>query len=219
MAKPSEKKKDFFWISYADLMTSLFFVMLVLFVLFYTMQNSSISQLEDQKKQLQADSLELAKIKEIERALENINPRYFIYKKEYKKHILNINVGFRTGSSNMYDMDEATRIEIRDAGSSLQHLMNSLPTNDNVKYLIVIEGQASRDGASVNDDLSYNRAIALRNFWFGLNPNLNNVLPNCEVIIAGSGQYGVPRQLPDIPPANQRFLITIIPKIGELKRK
>jgi hypothetical protein len=57
----------------------------------------------------------------------------------------------------------------------------------------------------------------LRNFWFGDNPDLNTVLPNCEVIIAGSGQYGVPREQPDIPPNNQRFMITIIPKIGNIK--
>ena len=40
MAKSNEKKRDFFWLSYSDLMTSLFFVMLVLFVLVYTMERN-----------------------------------------------------------------------------------------------------------------------------------------------------------------------------------
>jgi outer membrane protein OmpA-like peptidoglycan-associated protein len=219
MSRLAEKKKDFFWLSYADLMTSLFFVMLVLFVLVYTMQSTMIAELDAKNKELKAAKEELDKINEIKKSLENIDSTYFVYSKEYKKHILNIKVGFQTNSSSMLDMNETTRIQIRDAGSALKQLMNTLPTADNVKYLIVIEGQASRDGAAINDELSYKRAIALRNFWFGWNPNLNSVLPNCEVVIAGSGQYGVPREQPDNPPKNQRFLITIIPKIGELKKK
>jgi hypothetical protein len=43
-------------------------------------------------------------------------------------------------------------------------------------------------------------------------------LRNCEIIIAGSGVKGIPRTLPDIAPANQRFLITIVPKIGQMKK-
>lgn len=218
MAKSNEKKRDFFWLSYSDLMTSLFFVMLVLFVLVYTMQNKTIGELNEKNKTLNAAKEELDKINEIRESLENIDGKYFIYNETYKKHILNISVGFKTGSANMMDMSKNVRDQLRDAGKSLEKLMKSLPTNQNIRYLLVIEGQASRDGAPINDELSYRRAIALRNFWFGLNPNLNNVLPNCEVVIAGSGQYGVPRDLPDIPPANQRFLITIIPKIGEMNK-
>jgi hypothetical protein len=216
MAKSNEKKRDFFWLSYSDLMTSLFFVMLVLFVLVYTMQNKMIGELNEKNKILKAAKEELDKINEIRNSLENIDSNYFIYNNEHKKHILNIKVAFNTNSANMLDMNERIRIQLRDAGLSLQKLMNSLPIDRNIKYLLVIEGQASKDGASINDELSYRRAISLRNFWFGLKPNLNNVLPNCEVIIAGSGQYGIPREQPDIPPSNQRFLITIIPKIGEI---
>ena len=218
MAKSNEKKRDFFWLSYSDLMTSLFFVMLVLFVLVYTMQNKMIGELNEKNKILNAAKEELDKINEIRKSLENIDSQYFIYSSEHKKHILNIKVAFNTNSANMLDMNESIRAQLRKAGHSLQRLMRTLPTDQNVKYLLVIEGQASRDGAAINDELSYRRAISLRNFWFGLNPNLNNVLPNCEIVIAGSGQYGVPRDLPDIPPANQRFLITIIPKIGEMNK-
>jgi hypothetical protein len=218
MAKSNEKKRDFFWLSYSDLMTSLFFVMFVLFVLVYTMQNKTIGELNDKNKTLNTAKEELDKINEIRESLENIDGKYFIYNETYKKHILNISVGFKTGSANMMDMNKDVRDQLKDAGQSLEKLMKSLPTNQNIRYLLVIEGQASRDGALINDELSYRRAIALRNFWFGLNPDLNNVLPNCEVVIAGSGQYGVPRDLPDIPPANQRFLITIIPKIGEMNK-
>lgn len=219
-----KRKNNLFWLSYSDLMTSLFFVMLVLFVLvFVIMQNktnaleNTVGTLEETQDSLKVALQEYDKINEIRKSLENIDNEYFIYDKDYKKHILNIPVSFRTNSSNMLDISEETRIKIRDAGKSLEKLMNLLPQDENIKYLLVIEGQASKDGAAINDELSYNRAIALRDFWFGKNPNLNDVLPNCEIIIAGSGQYGVPREKPDIPPANQRFLITIIPKIGEIE--
>jgi hypothetical protein len=118
----------------------------------------------------------------------------------------------------MLDLKLETRLKIRIAGKVLERILrDSLPTDQNIKYLLVIEGQASKDNAPINDELSYSRAISLRNFWFGSKPNMNKVLPNCEVIIAGSGQYGVPRDTPDIPPKNQRFMITVIPKIGNIR--
>jgi len=212
-----KRKNNLFWLSYSDLMTSLFFVMLVLFVLVFSIMQHKANKLEDVNKSLAVKAAELDKINEIRKSLENIDNNYFIYNKEYKKHILNIQVSFKTNSANMLDMDIKTREQIHNAGKSLENLMKTLPQEANIRYLLVIEGQASKDNAAINDELSYNRAIALRDFWFGKKPNLNQVLPNCEVVIAGSGQYGVPREKPDIPPANQRFLITIIPKIGEIE--
>lgn len=44
----NSKKTDFFWPSYTDLMTSLFFIMLVLFVLVFTKQSRQIKDLERQ---------------------------------------------------------------------------------------------------------------------------------------------------------------------------
>ncbi len=35
----SKNNKDYFWLSYADLMTSLFFIMLVLFVLVFSIMH------------------------------------------------------------------------------------------------------------------------------------------------------------------------------------
>jgi hypothetical protein len=84
----------------------------------------------------------------------------------------------------------------------------------NIKYLLVVEGQASKDGWSGNDDLSFHRAQALVYLWKVSGLGLEKI-KNLEIVIAGSGEKGIPRILPDNPPANQRFLITIMPKIGE----
>jgi hypothetical protein len=221
-----KRKNNLFWLSYSDLMTSLFFVMLVLFVLVFSIMQhkanklgETVTELGETKDSLLVALKEYDRIEKIKKSLENIDNNYFSYNQKYKKHILNIEVRFDRNSADMLDMDITTREKIRNAGKSLENLMKTLPQEDNIRYLLVIEGQASKDNAAINDELSYNRAIALRDFWFGEKPDLNNVLPNCEVVIAGSGQYGVPREKPDIPPANQRFLITIIPKIGEIENE
>jgi hypothetical protein len=211
MAKSNEKKRDFFWLSYSDLMTSLFFVMLVLFVLVYTMQNKMISELGEKGR-------ELDRIKEIEKTVNNIDTAYFKYDEENKKHILNMQFLFITGSSDISTIIPDKRNELINAGNVIKQLILKYPEEENIKYLIVVEGQASKDNWTGNDDLSYHRAQSLIKYWEQNNIGLDK-LKNCEIVIAGSGEKGIPRIMPDIGTANQRFLITIVPKIGQIKKE
>jgi hypothetical protein len=211
MSKSNEKNRDFFWLSYSDLMTSLFFVMLVLFVLVYTMQNKMIGELGEKGR-------ELDKIKEIEKTVNSIDTAYFKYDIENKKHILNMQFLFPRGSDDISSIIPDKRNDLIKAGNIIKKLILKYPEKDNIKYLIVIEGQASKDNWPGNDDLSYHRAQSLIKFWEQNDIGLNK-LKNCEVIIAGSGERGIPRTQPDIGNANQRFLITIVPKIGKMKSK
>lgn len=212
MAKSNEKKRDFFWLSYSDLMTSLFFVMLVLFVLVYSMQNIIIGRLGEKGD-------ELDRIKDIEKAVNNIDKRYFEYDSVNKKHILKMNFLFLPkGSSDINTIVPDKRKELLEAGYIIKKLILKYPEEENIKYFIVIEGQASKDGWTGNDDLSYHRAQSLIKFWEQNNVGLDK-LKNCEIVIAGSGEKGIPRTQPDIGNANQRFLITIVPKIGQIKKK
>jgi hypothetical protein len=211
MSKSNEKNRDFFWLSYSDLMTSLFFVMLVLFVLVYTMQNKMIGELGEKGR-------ELDKIKEIEKTINNIDTAYFKYDTENKKHILNMQFLFPRGSDDISSIIPDKRLDLIKAGNIIKRLILKYPEKENIKYLIVIEGQASKDNWPGNDDLSYHRAQSLIKFWEQNDIGLNK-LKSCEVIIAGSGERGIPRTQPDIGNANQRFLITIVPKIGKMKSK
>ena len=86
-----------------------------------------------------------------------------------------------------------------------------------VSYLLIIEGQASRETPPYprNNELSYERALALFNLWFpkqvGEYTNLNFFNLPCEVVIAGAGDMdGKPRE--DDNASNQRFLIQLMPK-------
>jgi hypothetical protein len=204
------KKESFFWTSYSDLMTSLFFVMLLLFVLTIISLRNTLIRIEGDRK---ATEQQLNKIREIEAAVSSIDPTWFRYDSVHKKHILKINVAFHTGSADMGDISEETKNSLVQAGNSIHEFLDST-SKSGVKYLLIIEGQASRDNYPLNDELSYQRALALSGFW--KERGLDFRADSCELIISGSGQSGVLRAQPDNASntANQRFLIHVIPKPG-----
>ena len=200
-------KKSFFWASYADLMSSLFFIMLVLFVLTVIML----------QKQVKATEAEINKIKEIQNAISNIDSTYFAYNAEHKKHILKIDVGFQTNSADITDISIETRHQLLNAGKAINQFIKNACQKYNAQYLLIIEGQASKDNFIRNNELSYERALALVNFWKNYGVLFNP--EQCEVIISGSGQDGTLRIQPDVAGnvKNQRFLIHILPKPGVIK--
>lgn len=207
-------KRSYFWASYADLMSSLFFIMLVLFVLTVVMLQKQMKEIDDIRKATEA---EINKIKEIQNAISNIDSTYFVYNAEHKKHILKIDVGFQTNSANIIDIDENTRLQLLNAGKAINRFIDEACKKYKAQYLLIIEGQASKDNFIRNNELSYERALALVNYW-----KYNGVFFNpkqCEVIISGSGQDGTLRIQPDVAGnvKNQRFLIHILPKPGVIK--
>ena len=208
-----EKKESYFWASYADLMTSLFFIMLVLFVITIALLQRQINEVE---KQRAATEKQLDKINEVEKATQNIDPKYFQYRPEYKKHILRIEVKFNTGSSTMLDMPLKTLEDLKDAGQSIEKLIATY-SKDYIQYLLIIEGQASKDLYTRNYELSYERALALKKFW---GKNDIEFGDNCEVLISGSGDgelSGTDFMRESLEGNNQRFLIHIIPKYGTIE--
>jgi hypothetical protein len=216
MGKSNEKKRDFFWLSYSDLMTSLFFVMLVLFVLVYTMQAKLIG---DQK----AKADELDEIHRIQEALDNLDKKYFILDERNKRYKLKTDISFDGNSFNILDIPFNLRNDLLKAGQNIYNLMEKLTAeNPNVNYLLIIEGntQRSQDNFKNMPDvgyiLSYNRSLSLVNYWSknGLNFRKFN---NCEILIAGSGYFGKSRE--NSEGENRKFTIQITPKIGDLKKK
>ena len=223
------RKESFFWTSYSDLMTSLFFVMLLLFVLVFVLfRNKMVEMDENQKKIVQLEAsinllkgeirtteAQLNKIKEIEESVKNIDQNYFEYDPDFRRHTLrNIRVSFRQASSNINNIPLAERNRLLDAGRAIKRFVNeAVSRNPEIKYLLIVEGQASRDAYRRNFELSYERALALVKYWKnnGLNFNDNN----CELIISGSGTESLFR-IQGNEAANQRFVIHIIPKTGEI---
>jgi outer membrane protein OmpA-like peptidoglycan-associated protein len=207
-----QKKESFFWTSYSDLMTGLFFVMLLLLVLTIVLLHRRMAEIESERK---ATREQLEKIREVEEAVKNIDSKYFVYNEQYKRHTLNIEVSFEIQSSNIYDIPQTKLNQLIEAGKSIRKFVNdAIGKNRNVKYLLIVEGQSSKDNYGRNYELSYERALALVRYW-----SQNGILfdaHSCEVIISGSGQASPFRVQPDSwnNKANQRFVIHIIPKHG-----
>lgn len=218
----SEKKnKSFFWASYADLMTSLFFVMLMLFVVAVVELNKRNGELSDMNESITIEnerlSMQLNKAKEIENATTGLESTYFEYLREYKKHKLTIDVSFNTYEWEIKtNCSKDTQKRLEEAGKAVKSFVDSTTSlYPGIQYLLIIEGQASKDSYEKNYQLSYERALSLKKFWEEKNILFTD--KNCEVLICGSGDgrlsgTGLMRETNE--KLNQRFLIHILPKPG-----
>jgi len=211
------RKDSLFWTSYSDLMTSLFFIMLVLFIVAIiamsrALQNENRLRVDNEKQ--------LEKIREIEKSIQNIDSVWFEYNEIHKKHVLKIDVSFDTGQSDITNIPIDTREELYKAGLAIDKFLKKAKSEfgESVNYLLIIEGQASNDGYSRNFELSYERALSLYRY-LQKNRQLDLKRENCEVLICGSGTEGNMRSYPDNAgnKKNQRFLIHILPKPGVIK--
>ena len=194
-------------------MTSLFFIMLTLFVLAIALLHREVVQIG---KDRDATEAELKKINEIRTAVQSIDSTYFSYDPTYKKHILKTDVKFRKGSADINDLDQETKDELLIVRDRIKDFLDDLIAKDRqASYLLIIEGQASKDNYFYNNQLSYDRALSLFKYWFPDQEETTLQFYNlpCEVVIAGAGYMeGKPRA--DNNEDNQRFLIQIIPKPG-----
>lgn len=224
-----------FWPSYVDIMTTLFAIMLVLFAVSYT-------RFKIKQKELEAFKDKYEEIMSIYQAVDNIDSTYFEFNEDYLKHIFKIQVTYQKGqfslnkllqddvNSAQYSPLDANQIrqQIKDAGNKIKNTITKLQQSDSlkteIKYLVVVEGQASADGYHTddyynNDVLSYQRALKLHEFWRD-SANIDFTrMERCELVIAGSGEGGVPRAnriSGKDDSQNQRFLIHIVPVIGNI---
>ena len=199
----AQKKESFFWTSYSDLMTSLFFVMLVLFILVIVLLH----------KRMEATEAQLEEIKKVEQSTQDLNRDYFTYRPEYKKYVLTIQVRYPAGKANLNDMVSADKdTQLQKLAAAGKEIQNFLKTHEENQYILIIEGQASKDNYLYNYELSYQRALGLMRYWI---EDSNIVFGNnCEILISGSGDGKLDtHSMREANEAdNQRFLIHILPK-------
>ena len=243
------KNNGSFWPSYVDIMTTLFAITLILFAV-------SFSRFKIKEKQLQSLVDEYDHIITVYSTVSSIDStRYFGYNEQYLKHLFTVEVEYQQKE---YRIDKL-KLDLTDtqaadnkrdsiiaAGRIVMKTIKELENTDtakdnsNIKFLVVIEGQASKIPYQIDDyrnnyTLSYIRAQFLNEFWKQNGIDLASI-PRCELIISGSGEGGVPRVEPDtatlrrnFPEAkeyyrqvneeegrNQRFLIHIVPVIGNI---
>lgn len=210
MAK--DTRQDSFWTSYADLMTSLFFIMLVLFVICMIPLGKALGEAKVTIKQQE----QLLQMEEQFKLLSNSTCLGYDSEKRmfYAKDLVGIEI-FDPDEDNIKDeyIDTVDKI-----GQDLIAILKELGKN-NFSYQLVIEGTAAipwnnLQNNSFNPDsqyayeLSYHRALALYNAW----KRYDFRQYNTEIIIAGSGFNGINRDNL-VEENNKRFIIQIIPKV------
>ena len=222
------KQKDPFWTSYSDLMTSLFFVMLVLFIICLVKVGGMNGELRRAYKEAIADKQDLENILRLEdqfkvlsesSSLEYDSIRKMFYAKDFQEKEI------------FYSNDDKIKPEylgiVDTVGNDILQILKSLNQNEAFNYQMVIEGNAAikwqnlRSGNYNPDNvemyhLSYNRALALYLYWKSKGIDFRKY--NTEVIIAGSGFNGINRDN-KVEDYNKRFIIQIIPKINRPKAK
>ena len=190
----ADRKESFFWTSYSDLMTSLFFIMLTLFVLVIVLLH----------KRMEVTESKLDEINKVVNSTKDLNSKYFDYRAEYKKYVLNISVIYPGGVSDLSKIDKDKRDSLFEAGREIKQFLDN---HKDYQYLLIVEGQASQDSYSRNYELSYERALGLIRYWI-VDRKLS-FGDNCEIQITGSGDGKIPtnsmREKNEI--SNQRFLI------------
>lgn len=119
----AEKKESFFWTSYSDLMTSLFFIMLTLFVLVIVLLHK---RMETTEQQLEAIKKVEASTKELEKS------KNFAYKTEYKKYVLNVMCYFDETKYELKDL-QADTASLHQAGNEIKDFLDRNKEN---QYLL-----------------------------------------------------------------------------------
>ncbi|WP_278697426.1 hypothetical protein [Leyella stercorea] len=233
----TNNKKALFWTSYSDLMTSLFFAVLVLFVVVVVAMGAVNRQVQEAKEKLEkalidanATNEQLNQILRLQDQFNTLTTSSSLKYDEQKRMFYAKDfVGIEIFEPNK-DIIKNEYVEtVNRVGKDIKELIESLKANNkDFKYQLVIEGTAAipyreLKAGTFNPDnvgmyeLSYRRALALYNKW----KHLNFRESNTEIIIAGSGFNGINRDK-IIEDNNKRFVIQIIPKIekpAENKKK
>lgn len=226
MSSRSGNKKALFWTSYSDLMTSLFFTMLVLFVVVVIAMGQTNIKLRELLNNTTAEKEQLERITHLKDQFQTLTESGSLeYDEEKCMFYVKDFVGIEIFEPNQGVIKPEYISTVDEVGKEIKNIINALNSNNgNFKFQLVIEGTAAipfRElvAKTYNPDnkeiylLSYIRALALYERW----KHLKFRESNTEVIIAGSGFNGINRDK-KVEDNNKRFVIQIIPKIDRPSR-
>ena len=116
------KGNNIFWISFSDLMTSMFFIMLVLFVVTVAYLNYLRNATDQQ----------LRKIQELQTSVQELPAKYFEFQPQYKRFKINKQIHLETGKIIISSDDS---VYLADVGKSIINLINNLKDDVRLKAL------------------------------------------------------------------------------------
>lgn len=241
----NSNKKSLFWTSFSDLMTSMFFAMLVLFVVVVVAMGAAnrnlqtsineleeakqkaeatAKQLEDAKNRAEATAEQLAQITKLSEQFETLTASSSLgYDAEKRMFYAKDFVGIEIFHSLTDTIKNEYLETVTNVGNDLQNILKQLNSNNkNFKYLLVIEGTAGippeqKASGLYNPDSPAMYDLSYRRALALYNKwqHLNLRQYNTEIIIAGSGFNGINRDIKE--DYNKRFVVQIIPKIDKPK--
>jgi len=223
----AKNRGNTFWLSYSDLMTSMFFIMLVLFIVCIVKMHGVNAELAKERDEANASKEQLEKILQLDKQFEELSKSTaLMYIEEKKTFVAKDFIGIEIFVPND-DKIKAEYLETVDrVGQSLQQIVKNLyKQNPQLSFQLVIEGNAAIKFEKLkahtfdpdNEEmykLSYRRALALYLRWKSNGLNFRDY--NTEVLICGSGFNGINRDMKK-EDNNKRFVIQIIPKISRPK--
>jgi hypothetical protein len=208
-------------------MTSLFFIMLVLFVMaigYLQIKNNEneklIIELQKREQGLIKEKEKLEKLLNLEKQFEPlIKDNSFYYLPDCKKFIVKDLMEIEIFEPDKVDIKKEYIERTKKAGKKIEDFLKELNRqNSELTYLLVIEGNMANDYKNPNPidrpDFyfkSFQRALAVYNLWLADGTNFRKY--NVEVMLCGSGLNGLCRD--PIEANNKRFSIQIIPKVSK----
>lgn len=207
-------KSPLFWISYSDLMTSLFFIMLVFFVLSKVQWEIEKQKAREALEEVKKKNEQLAKIST---SIKELKVKNFMYDDSTRSFRLKETITFPTSSAEFSPSAKGILIT---AGNELAREIKALKEKYKeyeVNYTIVLEGMASEDKnvgkGKGNYYQSYERAYEVKNLW---DANGVKFEDKTEIQISGTGVNGIGMTKNKSSVENQKVLIHVIPKIGKV---
>lgn len=208
-------------------MTSMFFIMLVLFVIAIGYLQVKISENERLIEELRIREQGLIQETERLQKLLNLEEQFkpliddnsFYYLPDCKKFIVRDLMGIEIFNPNKVVIKPEYISRTISAGKKIDAFLGELSEqNKGFSYLLVIEGNMANDFRKPKPvdrpDFylkSYERALAVYNLW--LKNGINFRKYDVEVMICGSGLNGLCRD--PVEENNKRFSIQIIPKVSK----
>ena len=211
-------KRSFFWASYADLMSSLFFIMLVLFV-------ATVAVLQKKVREVNTTKEQYENILQLDKQFNALSKSSaLVYAEDNKTFVAKDFIGIEIFKPNSDVIKGEYLSTVDKVGEALQQIVENLyEENPQLSFQLVIEGTAAIPYDRLGDttynlerkdiyELSYRRALALYLRWKKNGLNFRDY--NAEVLICGSGFKGINRDTRK-EDNNKRFVIQIIPKVSK----
>ena len=228
-----ENKETNYWMSYADILTGLAVIFIIISITLGAKLNKSVGKIKSLESKLQADSIQMSQIKILESTFKDIEKQsdLFNFDEESQMFKLDINMEFPSLDE---EIPTENKIQLIQAGTDLKEFIEKLHDSiPDVEFAVIIEGRTAKflnkgsenekynkDYTDQNKTRSYNRAYNLFKLWKKSNESNISNLEYCDVLVVGNGFDGKGRYpyKPLLEEKNKNFVVKIIPKLKPINR-